>query len=304
MITSMEQILKAAGDSESRTLAVAAAHDAAVLRAVVRARELGLIEAVLFGSQTTIEEIAHKENLDLAPFEIVDVPDDEHAAAESVRAIHEGRAAMLMKGNLQTSLLLSAVLDRESGLRIDGSVIAHVAAMEIPGYERLLIVTDAAMNIAPDLSTKVSIVNSAVAIAHALGIEAPRVAVLAAVEVVNPGMPATTDAAALAKMNDRGQIGGCIVDGPFALDNAVSPEAARHKRLGGSVAGQADILLAPDIEAGNVLYKSITFLARGRSAGVVVGARAPIVLTSRSDTEESKLASIALAALASATPTG
>ncbi len=297
MITTLDQVLKAAAERPSRTIAVAAAEDAPVLRSVVKAQQLGLVEAILFGSVAAIRSVAEEEELDLAPFEIVDVAGNDGAAAGAVGAVRDGRAGMLMKGNLQTSQFLSAILDKETGLRKGNEVIAHVAVMQVSGYDRLLIVTDAAMNVAPDLQTKVSIIKSAVLVAHALGNATPRVAVLAAVEVVNPDMAATTEAAMLAKMNDRGQLKGCIVDGPLALDNAVSVEAAQHKGIGGEVAGRADILVAPDLEAGNVLYKSITYLAGGRSAGIIVGATAPVVLTSRSDSEESKLASIALSAI-------
>ena len=297
MIKTLDDVLKEAAERPSRTIAVAAAEDAPVLRSVVKAQEMGLVKALLFGSAASIRAVAEEEELDLGPFEVVDVSSNAQAAAGAVGAVRDGRAAMLMKGNLQTSQFLSAILDKESGLRDGKNVIAHVAVMQVSGYDRLLLVTDAAMNVAPDLQTKVSIIGSAVWVAHALGIERPKVAALAAVEVVNAAMSATTEAAMLAKMNDRGQIKGCVVDGPLGLDNAVSMEAAKHKGIGGDVAGQADILLAPDLEAGNVLYKAITYLAHGRSAGIIVGARAPVVLTSRSDSEESKLASIALSAI-------
>jgi phosphate butyryltransferase len=222
------------------------------------------------------------------------VKDDQQAAIAAVKSVHLNEANVLMKGHIPTALILKAVLNPDFGLRT-GSVLSHVAAFEINGFERLIFVTDAAMNIAPDLSQKVQIIQNAVMVAHSVGIKNPIVAPLAAVETVNPSMQPTLDAAALVAMNVRGQIKGCMIDGPVALDNAISVEAAHHKGLTGQHAGQADILLVPNIEAGNILYKSLVYFARAKVGAVIVGAKAPIVLTSRSDSAESKLNSLALA---------
>ena len=222
------------------------------------------------------------------------VKDDQQAAIAAVKSVHLNEANVLMKGHIPTALILKAVLNPDFGLRT-GSVLSHVAAFEIIGFERLIFVTDAAMNIAPDLAQKAQIVQNAVKVAHSVGVANPIVAPLAAVETVNPSMQPTLDAAALVAMNVRGQIKGCVVDGPVALDNAISVEAAHHKGLTGQHAGQADILLVPNIEAGNILYKSLVYFARAKVGAVIVGAKAPIVLTSRSDSAESKLNSLALA---------
>ena len=203
-----------------------------------------------------------------------------------------------MKGLIPTADFLRAVLNKEVGLRQGKQVLSHVAVMEIPGREKLLFMSDGAMNMRPDLPQKVQILKNVVHVAHALGFEKPRVAALAAVEVVNPDMPETVDAAALTKMCERGQIKGCIVDGPLALDNALSEEAAHHKGIVSEVAGRADVLMVPEIISGNILYKAVTFLAQGAVAGVVIGAKAPIVMTSRADSSAAKLQSIALAVLA------
>jgi len=228
---------------------------------------------------------------------VVDVPDPADAAQRAVQLVASGDAEMLMKGLVDTSVLLKAVLDRTTGLRSSG-VLSHLAMFEIDGFPRPLAVTDAAMNIAPDYPTKRAIIENAVGFLHRLGYEEPRVAVLAAKEKVSEKMPATVDAAALADAARRGEISGCLVDGPFALDNAISPEAARIKGIDSPVAGNADVLVAPRIESGNILYKALAFLAPSRNAGVIVGARAPIVLTSRADSEDAKGLSIALAAWA------
>ena len=205
---------------------------------------------------------------------------------------------MLMKGLLETSTILKAVLNKEVGLRT-GRLMSHVAVFEIPVFDRLIFITDAALNMYPDLKAKVDIISNAVSVAHSLGIKNPKVAPICAVEVVNPDMPATIDASMLSKMSERGQIKGCVVDGPLAVDNALSEEAAQHKKINSPVAGKADILLLPNIEAANVMYKTLTYTTNSKSGGIIVGASAPVVLTSRADSPESKLNAIALAALVS-----
>jgi phosphate butyryltransferase len=214
-----------------------------------------------------------------------------------VELVSSGNADMVMKGLVDTATFLRAVLDKEKGLRT-GKILSHVAVFDVPALQRIIVLTDAAMNIAPDLMTKKQILENAVGIAKSIGIDTPKVAVVAAVEVVNPDMQPTLDAAVLSKMNDRGQIKGCIVDGPFAIDNALSEEAAEHKGIKSPVAGKADIILVPNIETGNVMYKTLTYTSNAKNGGILAGAAAPVILTSRSDSHESKLYSIALASLA------
>jgi len=285
-----------------RRLAVAAAADEDVLRAVADAEERGIAEATLVGKSSEIRRLA--ESIDYAPpaDRIVHADSPEAAAERAVRMAAgsdpDGRSAeVLMKGLVDTSVLMHAALNGEWGLRTPG-LMSHVALFEIPDYPRMLLLSDAAMTIAPSLEQKVEIILNAVDVAHGIGIANPKVAVLCAKEKVSPKMPATEDAEKLAALNRDGKISGCTVGGPFALDNAVSPEAARHKGVTHPGAGEADILLAPDIEAGNILYKALVFLAGARNAGIIVGARSPIVLTSRADSRETKLNSIALAVLA------
>jgi phosphotransacetylase len=234
--------------------------------------------------------------LNLGGTEIVDAPHSHAAAAKAVQLVREGRAELLMKGSLHTDELLGAVVARETGLRT-GRRISHAFIMDVPTYHKVLIVTDAAINIAPALEDKVDICQNAIDLAIALGLKEPKVAILAAVETINSKMPATIDAAALCKMAERGQITGGILDGPLAFDNAISKQAAEKKNIRSSVAGDPDILLAPDLEAGNILAKQLTFLANADSAGLVLGARVPIILTSRADSVRSRIASCGVAAL-------
>jgi phosphate butyryltransferase len=281
-------------------IAVAAAQDQEVLEAVEVARQDGLAEAILIGDRAAIENIATRIGMDVSKYELVDQADLGKAAAEAVARVRSGEARFVMKGILDTSILLKAVLNKETGLNA-GRLVSHVGVLQSPYYHKMLVVSDAAINIAPTLMEKIDILKNAVDCAHALGMELPKAAILAAVEKVNPEkMPCTADAALLTQMNRRGQIPGCIVDGPLALDNALSAESVRIKKIDSPVAGDADILLAPDIEAGNILYKCIMDLGGGRGAGVVMGAAAPVVLTSRADTAETKRASIALAVLVAA----
>jgi phosphate acetyltransferase len=277
--------------------AVAYPCEESALAGAVEAGEKGLIEPILVGPEATIEEIARTARIDLGRVQIVDAPDGRAAAAKAVALVREGKAELLMKGSLHTDELLAAVVARETGLRT-GRRISHVFIMDVPTYHKVLIVTDAAINIAPTLEDKVDICQNAIDLAIVLGVERPKVAILAAVETVNSKMPATLDAAALCKMADRKQITGGILDGPLAFDNAISTEAARTKGIQSEVAGDPDILLVPDLEAGNMLAKQLTFLAKADSAGLVLGARVPIILTSRADSVRSRIASCAVAMLA------
>lgn len=296
MITSFDAVFDAVRGLPPRRVVVAAAQDDAVLEAVQGARERGLAEFTLVGDAEKITAIAAKLKVDLSSLVIVDEPDEKEAARRAVAMVSGGQGNVLMKGLINTADLLRAVLDKEIGLRT-GRVLSHVAVFDVPGFNRLVMVTDGGMNIAPTLAQKADIIQNCVCVAKALKIDPPKVAALAAVEAVNPDMQATLDAAALAKMSERGQIRGAVVDGPLALDNAISPDAARHKGIAGPVAGQADILLVPDIEAGNMLGKSLVYFAGGKIAGLILGAARPVVVTSRADTYEAKVASIALGAL-------
>lgn len=291
-----EQALELARSKGKKTVSVACAQDKDVLLAVDRAREAGIVDAILVGDEAKIREIAAANNVDLNNYKLVDRSDLTEAAREAVRLVSSGEAHMLMKGLVDTSILLKAVLDKEIGLRGD-SILSHVAVFEIEGWDRLFYVTDAAMNIAPKLDAKKKIIENAVKVARSLEVEVPKVACLCAKEKVNEKMPDTVDAKALEDMNKNGELKDCLVGGPFALDNAISEEAARHKGMDHPVAGKADILMTGDIEAGNVLYKSMAFFAKSKNAGIIVGARKPIILTSRADNEEAKLNSIILGSL-------
>jgi phosphate butyryltransferase len=297
MIKTLNDLLNKAKEKDKRTIAVASAADIPVLEATSKALKENIADFLLVGDKSEIEKVASDNNIDIKGMEILQADNPNKAAELAVKSVREGKAQILMKGKISTGGLLGQVLNKEYGLRKGKEVITHVAVFEIPAYHKLLALTDAAMNIAPDLNTKVSMINSAVGVMKALGIDKPKVAVLGAVEVVNANMPATLEAAMLSKMCDRGQIKDCYVDGPLALDNAVSKEAAEHKGIKSEVAGDADILITPDINAGNVLYKSINFLAKAKASAVICGASAPIVLTSRSDSDEAKLLSIALSTL-------
>jgi phosphate butyryltransferase len=293
----LDSLIEKATREGTNTVAVAAAEDVEVIEAILDAVNRNLARFILFGDQNKIKSLLEMKKYDDRgnnSLKIVHTNSTMDSAALAVKAVFQKEADVLMKGNLPTNFILKAVLNKEFGLRT-GNVLSHVAFFEIPGYERFTIVTDAAMNIAPDLQQKAQIINNAVSLAKCIGIETPKVAPLAAVEVVNPAMQATVDAASLTMMNKRGQIPGCIVDGPLALDNAVSVSAAEHKGIQSEVAGHADILLVPTIEVGNVLYKSLIYFAKAKVGAVIAGAKAPIVLTSRADSAESKLYSLALA---------
>ena len=293
VITSFAQLLRSVEQGTAK-VAIAAAGDLEALEALRDASRLGLARGVLVGDLERIRKLADFLQLDLSQHDLVHEEDPDRAADGAVEAVTSGQAGLLMKGNLATSQLLRAVLDRRYGLRT-ARPLSHVGVLELKEQKRLILVTDGGVNILPDVSRKAQIIQNAVYVAHGLGIKQPRVAILAAIEVVNPEMQATVDAAMLAKMADRGQLNGAIIDGPLALDVAISQEASEHKGLNSPVGGQADILVAPNIEAGNILLKSIQYFAGAALAGVVVGARVPLILLSRADRAEGKLLSMALA---------
>ncbi|MFD2214097.1 phosphate butyryltransferase [Metabacillus endolithicus] len=290
----LESLLNEAVNKKGQTVAVASAEDEEVIEAVVQATRRGLAQFQLFGNRDEIDYLLNQKNVKKEHVHIFHARTKEQAAELAVRAVHQNEATVLMKGNISSSTLLKAVLNKEYGLRT-GTILSHVALFDIPGYKNPIIVTDAAMNIAPDLHQKEQIIVNSVQVAQSIGIKLPKVAAIAAIEGINPSMQATLDAASLTMMNKRGQIKDCIIDGPLALDNAISLSAAEHKGITSEVAGQADILFVPTIEVGNVLYKSLIYFAKARVGAVIAGAKAPIVLTSRSDSSESKLYSLALA---------
>ena len=285
----------AKAQKNKKKLVVAAAHLQTVLESVKEATEMGIVEPILVGDKFKINEIATSISWDISKISLIAQSNAVKATIKAVSLIREGKADILMKGIVATKDLLRVVLHKENGLR-KGGVLSHVAFFESPYYHKIICITDAAMSIAPDLTTKVYMINNAVEAFNKLGKENPKVAVLSPVELVNPEMEATVHAALLTQMNKRKQIKNCIVDGPLALDNIVSKKATKEKGIDSEVAGDADIIITPDINTGNVLYKSLNFLGGAHSAALVMGAWVPIVLTSRSDTETTKLMSIALAA--------
>lgn len=291
-----ERLLERCLSLEPVSTAVAYPCEASALAGAVEAAQKKLIVPVLVGPADKIAETAKSAGVDLGNLQVVDVRQPHAAAARAVELVREGRAEVLMKGSLHTDELMSAIVSREGGLRT-GRRISHAFVMDVPTYHKVLIITDGAINIAPTLEDKVDICQNAIDLAISLGCEKPKVAILAAVETVNSKMPATLDAAALCKMAERGQIKGGILDGPLAFDNAISAEAAETKGIQSKVAGDPDILLAPDLEAGNILAKQLSFLANADSAGMVLGARVPVILTSRADSVRSRIASCAVAML-------
>lgn len=292
-----ERLLERCKSLEPIPTAVAHPCEATALSGAVEAANLGLITPILVGPIEKIAKTAEAAGVDISRFQIVDSPHSSASAALAVGLLREGKAELLMKGSLHSDELLGAVVSREAGMRT-GRRISHLFIMDVPTYHKVLLVTDGAINIAPTLEDKVDICQNAIDLARSLGVERPNVAILAAVETVTSKMPATIDAAALCKMAERGQITGALLDGPLAFDNAISKEAAQMKGIHSEVAGDADILLAPDLEAGNILAKQLSFLANADSAGLVLGARVPIILTSRADSVRSRIASCAVAALA------
>lgn len=288
-------VARCAGGAPVATVVVHPCDETSITAAVEAAR-LGLIAPILVGPRARIEAAAALAGADISGLRLEDTPHSHAAAARAVALVRAGEAQLLMKGSLHTDELMHAVMAIETGLRTERR-ISHVYLMDVPRYPRPLLITDGAINIAPSLADKRDIVQNAIDLALVLGLETPRVAILSAVETVNPMIQSTLDAAALCKMADRGQITGGLLDGPLAFDNAISPEAARDKGIVSQVAGQADILVVPDLVAGNILAKQLTFLAGADAAGVVVGARAPIILTSRADPESARIASCAVAVL-------
>ncbi len=295
ILKSLSDIVNIAKQKETRRLAVAAAADKPVLKAVMNAYKEGIIIPVLVGNKSEIERISKEINFDLTGIEIHEENNPAISAIKAVALIKDGKADILMKGLVSTAPLLKAVLDKGKGLR-KKATLSHFALIESPYYHKLIGVTDAGMNILPEFNEKVNIVHNAVEVFHRLGNTNPKVAVIGPLEVVNPKIEATTHAAMLTVMNSRGQIPGCIIDGPFAIDNAVSKAAAEHKGIKSDVAGDADVLIAPDLNSGNILYKTLMFMGGSTSAAVIMGAKVPIVLTSRADEDKSKMMSIALAA--------
>jgi phosphate butyryltransferase len=281
-----------------KKLVLAAAQDPHSLSAVLRAWKDNLIEPILVGDKESIQNISTSHGFDITGLRVIHESDTNKSVEMAVKMVSSKQADFLMKGKVGTSTLLKCVLNKEWGLRT-GNLLSHIALFEVDTYHKLIAVTDVAMNIAPNLQDKIAIVNNSVSFLHKLGIAKPKVAVLGAVEMVNENMEATLHAALLSKMNQRDQIRDCIIDGPLAFDNAVSMESAQHKGIRSEVAGDTDLLLMPDIEVGNVLYKSLVFFAKAKVASVILGAQAPIVLTSRSDSEQAKYDSIMLAAAAS-----
>ena len=298
-----ERLIQAAQKLPSIGIAVAHPCDDVSLESAVEAARLGFVQPILVGPLARIREIADRMKLDISSFELVDAEHSVDSAMKAVQLVRAGKAEALMKGSLHTDELMGAVVAKEGGIRT-ARRISHCFIMDVPDHDDALIITDAAVNIAPDLAVKVDIVQNAIDLAHAMGIAEVRVAILSAMETVNPKVPSTIEAAALCKMADRGQITGALLDGPLALDNAIDPNAAAIKRIVSPVAGRANVLVVPDLEAGNMLAKSLSFLAAADAAGIVLGARVPIVLTSRADSRLTRLASTAVAVLVAAARRG
>jgi len=296
MLKRLDDLYKVLGTKKgSKMLVLAAAEEIESLEAVCEAREKGIIKAILVGDKITITKKLLDINNNPSDFEIINKPDPVESVKYAVKLVHDKKADILMKGGVGTSDLLKSVLNKEYGLR-KGELLSHFALFEIPGYHKLLALTDVAINIAPGFHEKIAIIKNSVEFMHDLGIEVPKIAAIGAVEMVNENMKATLDAALLSIMAQRKQFKKCIIDGPLAFDNAISKESALHKKIDSKVAGDADLLFLPDIEVGNVLYKSLVFFAKAQMACIILGASAPIVLTSRSDSMQAKLYSILLAA--------
>lgn len=296
LLSNFEQILTTAKSLPKKRVVVALAQDDDVIEAVLRANCENLADFSLVGDKKKIYDIAEKLNGDISGCDIIKEMDYEKSIRIAVDMVSSGYAHILMKGMVQTPDLLRIVLEKESGLRT-GGILSHLSIVEVPNYHKMIIITDGGLNISPDIKQKAGIIQNAVEVAHVLGNEMPKVAVLAAIELVNPAMQSTIDAAVLSKMAERGQIKKCIIDGPLAMDNAISAIAARHKGIKSDVAGDADILVVPEINSGNILYKTFAFIAQARSCGLVAGAKVPVVVTSRADSSETKLLSIAVASI-------
>jgi len=296
MIKKLSEVVELAkGKSTIRKVAVAAAANQEVLEALKNAVDNGIIEPVLVGNEELIRSISKQIDFNISQFDVINTPDNVEASLKAVKLIKKGKAEILMKGNVSTGILLKAVLDKEIGLR-KGALLSHVALFETPYYHKLLGVTDAAMNVNPDLPEKIGIIKNAVEVFHKIGNLNPKVAIVGSVETINPRMEATMHAATISMMNYRKQITGCVIDGPLAIDGAVSKKSADLKNITSDVAGDVDIILAPNIDGANILYKAMNFLGGAIAAAVIMGAKVPIILTSRGDSEKSKFLSIALAA--------
>ena len=298
-VSKHDRLVDLANDTPPAATAVVHPCDESSIAGALAARDAGLIIPVLVGPAEKIAAAAAKAGLDIGGIAVEDTPHSHAAAARGVELVREGKVEMLMKGSLHTDELMGAVLDGATGLRT-GRRVSHVFIMDVPGHPETLFITDAAINIFPDLETKRDIIQNAVGLCQALGYDKPRVAVLSAVETVTPKIPSTIDAAALCKMAERGQITGCLIDGPLAFDNAIDPESARIKGIESPVAGRAQVLVVPDLEAGNMLAKNLSFMAKADAAGIVLGARVPIILTSRADSVRTRLASAAVGAILAA----
>lgn len=299
MYRHLDELVEAARALGPVRIAIAAAHDPDVIEAMKRARELGLAEGFYIGNAHRILELAREASLEIPTSRLEHEPDDASAARKAIALVRDGTASLLMKGKISTATLARAVLDRETGLRT-GRLLSQVIVFQVPGFDRLMLMSDAAINIAPTLEQKAEICRNAIDVAHAIGIAHPNVALLCALEMVNPEMPATVDAAALVVMNRRGQIKGAYLEGPIALDAPLSRFAAERKGIESPIIENTDIFIAPDIEAANILYRAILYFARGESGGIVYGARVPLILLSRAETPETKVRSIALAMLVGA----
>lgn len=297
MTKSFDELIEKVNNCSMKTVSVAVAQDAAVLEAVAAAKERGIANAILVGDEAKIKEVAASINMDLSDYEIINEEDPMQAALKAVELVHNGNADMYMKGLIDTKSFLKSVLDKEVGLRT-GKPLSHVCVFDVEGIDHLLFLTDVAFIPYPTLEDKVNIIENTVEICEACGVPNPKVAPLAAVEVVNPKMPATVDAGELTKMCEEGKITGCIVDGPLSLDLAICPEAAKHKGAEGrKIVGDADVLLFPDIHAGNLVYKAMVHTAKLKNGNIITGTKAPVILTSRSDECEVKVNSIALASV-------
>jgi len=298
-ITKLEDVIKAVKSKPKKRLSVAFANDAHTIEAVSTAIDLGIVEGILVGDEAKIKEVCAEENIDVNKFSIVQEADEVKAAHTAVRLVNEGSADFIMKGLVSTDKYMRAILNKETGLLPPKAVLSHIVVMEVPTYHKLLVVTDVAVIPAPDLKQKVALTNYAVSVSKSLGIETPKVAMIAATEQMSASMPACVDAAIIAKMAERGQIKGALIDGPLALDVAIDKECVEIKKLKSVVGGEADCLVFPDIEAANVFYKTASKLCKAQLGAMLVGAKCPAVLTSRGDSAQTKTYSIALAALAS-----
>ncbi|MFN3305878.1 MAG: bifunctional enoyl-CoA hydratase/phosphate acetyltransferase [Candidatus Kapaibacteriota bacterium] len=294
-LKNLETLIEISLSKPKKSIAVAASEDEQVLLALKQATEKGIVTPILVGNKERTEKLAQEISFDISKYEFIEEKEPSKSARIAVSVVREGRAQIIMKGLVNTADYLRAILDKERGLR-SGNLLSHIGIFEIPNYHKLIGLTDAAQNIAPTLEEKVWIIQNSVDLLRRLGIQTPKIALLAAVENVNPKMQATFDAALITMMNKRKQIKNCVIDGPLAFDNAISKEAAVHKGIDSPVAGDTDLLVAPEIETANALYKSFTYFAKGVVAAIILGAAVPIVLTSRADSEKSKLYSIALAA--------